>query len=292
MEIRPLSPHVGAEVIGVDISQPLPDDLFKTIDHAYNHYSVLVFRGQKLTPEQQIAFSRLFGELEVSPRTQFALPGHPEILVLSNIIIDGKPIGNADAGRTWHTDMSYMSQVAYANVLYAIEVPVRDGKALGPTQFQNMYMAYADLPPDFKEQYRDATVTFDFEKFNNYMITVKGSQRGKTTSEQRAKRPPAKHPMFLRHPITAQYSLYANPGYAIAVDGLTETESDAVLDFLFEHQLQSKYSYTFDWTVGDVLMWDNLATIHQAVDDYRPDERRHMRRCRIKADPAVAQVRA
>jgi taurine dioxygenase len=84
MEIRPLSPQVGAEVIGVDISQPLPDDVFKTIDDAYNHYSVLVFRGQKLTPEQQIAFSRLFGELEVSPRTQFALPGHPEILVLSN----------------------------------------------------------------------------------------------------------------------------------------------------------------------------------------------------------------
>jgi len=98
MEIRPLSPQLGAEVIGVDISQPLPDDVFKTIDDAYNHYSVLVFRGQKLTPEQQIAFSRLFGELEVSPRTQFALPGHPEILVLSNIIIDGKPIGNADAG--------------------------------------------------------------------------------------------------------------------------------------------------------------------------------------------------
>jgi len=129
MEIRPLSPQVGAEVIGVDISQPLSDDVFKTIDDAYNHYSVLVFRRQKLTPEQQIAFSRMFGELEVSPRTQFALPGHPEILVLSNIVIDGKPIGNADAGRTWHTDMSYTKMPPRGSLLYAREIPIENGRA-------------------------------------------------------------------------------------------------------------------------------------------------------------------
>src|SRR3954454_1098597 len=107
MKIQPLSKGVGAQISGVDVSQPLPDDVFKKIDDAYNRYSVLVFRDQKLTPEQQIVFSRRFGDLEISPRTQFALPGHPEVLVLSNIVVDGKPIGNADAGRTWHTDMSY-----------------------------------------------------------------------------------------------------------------------------------------------------------------------------------------
>jgi taurine dioxygenase len=135
MEIRPLSKHVGAEIGGVDISKPLPDDVFQQIDDAYNRHSVLVFRGQKLTPEQQIAFSRRFGELEISPRTQFALPGHPEILVLSNIIIDGKPIGNADAGRTWHTDMSYTKTPPRGSLLYSREIPIENGRALGDTVF-------------------------------------------------------------------------------------------------------------------------------------------------------------
>ena len=107
MQIKLLSEHVGAEISGVNLATDLPDDIFEEIDDAYNRYSVLVFRDQKLSPEQQIAFARRFGELEISPRTQFALPGHPEILVLSNIIENGKPIGNTDAGRTWHTDMSY-----------------------------------------------------------------------------------------------------------------------------------------------------------------------------------------
>src|SRR3954468_22564757 len=98
MQVRPLSPHVGAEIGGVDVAADLPDDVFQEIDDAYNRYSVLVFRDQKLTPEQQIAFARRFGDLEISPRTQFALPGHPEILVLSNLIENGRPLCNADAG--------------------------------------------------------------------------------------------------------------------------------------------------------------------------------------------------
>jgi taurine dioxygenase len=110
VQIKPLSKHVGAEIVAIDLAKPLPDDVFREIDDAYDRYSVLVFRNQVLTPEQQIAFARRFGELEISPRTEFALPGYPEILVLSNIIENGKPIGNADAGRTWHTDMSYTAK--------------------------------------------------------------------------------------------------------------------------------------------------------------------------------------
>jgi taurine dioxygenase len=283
--VKPNEGPLGATVEGADLSTKLDPGEVELLRHNLSFHGVLRFPDQTLDDVAIRDFCARFGELDV---VDGPLAGGqvPEVGILSNLNGDVSP------GQGWHTDMSYMSQVAYANVLYAIEVPVRDGKVLGPTQFQNMYMAYADLPADFKEQYRDAIVVFDFEKFNDYMIEVKGSQRQKTSPAQRAKRPPARHPMFLRHPITAQYSLYANPGYAIAVDGLPESESDAVLAFLFEHQLQPKYSYTFDWTVGDVLMWDNLATIHQAVDDYRPDERRHMRRCRIKADPAVAQVAA
>ena len=129
MQIKPLSKHVGAEIIGLDVSKPLLDDVFRKVDDAYNQYSVLVFRDQTLTPEQQIAFARRFGDLEISPRTQFALPGYPELLVLSNIIENGKPIGNADAGRTWHTDMSYTKAPPRGSLLYAREIPVENGKA-------------------------------------------------------------------------------------------------------------------------------------------------------------------
>src|SRR5712675_3120750 len=152
MQVRPLSPHVGAEIDGVDVAADLPDDVFQEIDYAYNRYSVLVFRDQKLTPAQQIAFAHRFGELEVSPRTQFALPDHPEILVLSNIIIDGKPIGNADAGRTWHTDMSYTKTPPRGSLLYAREIPIENGHALGDTVFSSAAAAYDTLSAEMKKK--------------------------------------------------------------------------------------------------------------------------------------------
>jgi taurine dioxygenase len=145
LQIKLLSEHVGAEICGVNLAADLPDDIFEEIDDAYNRYSVLVFRDQKLTPEQQIAFARRFGELEISPRTQFALPGYPEVLVLSNIIENGKPIGNADAGRTWHTDMSYTKTPPRGSLLYALEIPVENGRALGDTIFASAAAAFESL---------------------------------------------------------------------------------------------------------------------------------------------------
>src|SRR5580693_10239790 len=148
MRIKELSEHVGAEIGGVNLAADLSDGTFERIDDAYNHYSVLVFRDQKLTPEQHIAFARRFGELEISPRTQFALPGHPEVLVLSNIIENGKPIGNADAGRTWHTDMSYTKTPPRGSLLYAREIPIENGRALGDTIFASAAAAFESLSPD------------------------------------------------------------------------------------------------------------------------------------------------
>jgi taurine dioxygenase len=147
MQIEPLSKCVGAEVKGVDVAD-LSDDAFEQIEDAYNRHSVLVFRDQNLTPEQHIAFARRFGDLEVSPRTQFALPGHPEVLVLSNIIENGKPIGNADAGRTWHTDMSYTKTPPRGSLLYALEIPIENGRALGDTVFASAAAAFESLPAD------------------------------------------------------------------------------------------------------------------------------------------------
>lgn len=276
---------LGATIEGIDLASPLSDEDFALVWRSLAEHSVLRFPDQVLDDEQLRDFSAQFGELDTSG-TEYATyrGGVPEVGSLTNIHGDVSP------GQGWHTDMSYMPQVAFANVLYALEVPVRDGKALGPTEFQNMYMAYEGLPPDFKEEFRSATCTFDFEKFNTYMIQEKGSTRGQMTAEQRTARAPASHPMFLKHPVSGRLVLYANPGYAVRVDRVGEERSAEILRFLFAHQLQEKYRYRFTWTVGDLLIWDDLATIHRAVDDYLPTERRHMKRCRVKADPQVAQV--
>jgi taurine dioxygenase len=208
----------------------------------------------------------------------------PEVGYLSNVVEDGEPIGLADAGQDWHTDMTYNATVGFANVLYAIKVPRRNGKALGSTQFANMHAAYDELDPELKIRLRDATATHDFNKFWEKMRLRPGSKRPPLTPEQRATRPPSVHPLFLTHPITGRKVLYCNPGYAVRINELGEAESDRVLEKLIEHQLQPKYQYTHEWNEGDVLMWDHIGTLHNAVPDYTPDEPRVIMRCQIMAD--------
>jgi taurine dioxygenase len=196
---------------------------------------------------------------------------------------DGKPIGLADAGQGWHTDMSYSSEIALANVLYAVKVPMRDHRPLGDTQFRDMHAAYADLPVDIKTRLAGRTATHDFAKFWDMMRARPGSKRAALTPEQRAKKPPVSQPIFRTHPITGRTVLYCNPGYATDIDGMPQAESVALLEFLFAHQEQDKYFYAHKWTEGDVLMWDNIGTVHNAVADYGQDEPRYMRRVQVMA---------
>jgi taurine dioxygenase len=273
MEIRPLSPQVGAEVIGVDISQPLPDDVFKTIDDAYNHYSVLVFRGQKLTPEQQIAFSRLFGELEVSPRTQFALPGHPEILVLSNIIIDGKPIGNADAGRTWHTDMSYTKTPPRGSLLYAREIPIENGRALGDTVFASAAAAYDTLSPEMKKKLTGLRAI--------HRARAKKYAPGSKLADAVKDMPDVEHPVIRTHAVTGRKAIYVREGECVGIYGMPDEESLPLIKELGELVTRPEFCYQHNWGVGDLLMWDNSMTQHLAISDYQLPLRRLMHRVTV-----------
>jgi taurine dioxygenase len=211
-------------------------------------------------------------------------PGVPEVGILSNIVENGEAIGLADAGQDWHTDMSYNETIGFLNVLYAVKVPRRDGSVLGATVFVNTQAAWEDLAPDVKTRLQDATATHDFNKFWENMRRRPGSTRGPLTEEQRRRRPPSVHPVFLTHPITGLTVLYCNPGYAIRINELDEAESDRMLATLFAHQLQPKYQYTHRWTEGDVLVWDHIGTLHNAIADYRPDEYRLMKRCQVMAD--------
>jgi taurine dioxygenase len=169
-------------------------------------------------------------------------------------------------------------------VLFAVKVPRRDGRVLGATAFINTQAAYEDLPDELKARLMTATATHDFNKFWENMRRRPGSTRGPMTEEQRRRRPPSVHPLFLTHPITGRPVVYCNPGYAIRINELDEAESDRTLERLFAHQLQPKYQYTHTWTEGDVLMWDHIGTLHNAIADYRPDEPRLMKRCQVMAD--------
>ena len=275
---------LGAKIEGLDLSRPLEDVEVEHIVQALGERGVVCFPRQEITARQQRDFAARFGELEINVASgPYQEPGLPEVMILSNIVKDGKPIGLADAGQDWHTDMSYSKTIAFANVLYALEVPRRNGSALGDTEFSSMRAAYVGLPDELKKKLDGMTVLHDFNKFWEMMRREKGSKRPPLTDAQRKQKPPVSHPIFLEHPITRRKVLYANPGYSMRVNELPEKESDEILQFLFEHQLKPEYRYRHQWSEGDVLMWENFGTIHNAIADYGPDEHRLVRRCQVMA---------
>ena len=292
MKITPSGKALGASIEGIDLARPVSDGDFKQLLRALGEHGVLCFPRQRLETADFARFGRMFGELEINVANQFHEPGFPEVMVLSNMTDAGKPVGLGDAGQGWHTDMSYSKEIALANVLYAVKVPTRAGRPLGDTQFRNMHAAYEDLPADIKTRLNGRTATHDFAKFWDMMRGRPGSQRSALTAEQRAKKPPVSQPIFRTHPITGRTILYCNPGYAIRIDGMSEAESDELLRFLFEHQEQEKYFYAHQWTEGDVLMWDNIGTVHNAIPDYAADEPRYMRRVQVMATKDYARLAA
>ena len=284
MQLIPSGRLLGAKIVDLDLSRTLEEGEVEDVVQALGRYGVVCFPRQRLTARQQRDFAARFGELEINVASgPYQEPGIPEVMTLSNIVKDGKPIGLSDAGQDWHTDMSYSTTIAFANVLYALEVPRRNGKTLGDTEFSSMQDAYDGLPDDLKRKLEGMTVLHDFNKFWEMMRREKGSKRPPLTEAQRKQKPPVSHPIFLEHPITRRKVLYANPGYSIRINELPQKESDRVLEFLFEHQLKHQYRYRHQWSEGDVLMWENFGTIHNAIADYGPGEHRLVKRCQVMA---------
>ncbi len=281
--IEPSGEILGATVSGVDLSRPLSDADFAAVLRALGRFGVLRFPAQRLEAAALRDFSQRFGGIQTM-LTGYHEPEMPEVGILSNVVEHGRPIGLADAGQDWHTDMSYNRTIGFLNVLYAVKVPRRYGRVLGATAFVNTHAAYDALSPELKERLQDATATHDFNKFWENMRRRPGSQRPPLSDEQRRNRPPSVHPVFLTHPISGRKVLYCNPGYAIRINELDEAESDRMLAMLFAHQLQPKYQYVHRWTEGDVLVWDHIGTLHNAIADYGPDEHRLMKRCQVMAD--------
>jgi taurine dioxygenase len=275
---------LGATIEGLDLSRPFTALELQDVMQALGKHGVLRFPRQKLSGRQLKDFSAQLGDLEINIASHaFQEPGVPEVMILSNIVDNGKPIGLADAGQDWHTDMSYSRQIAFANVLYGIKIPRRAGKPLGSTDFCNMHAAYEGLPEKLKKELDGKTVLHDFNKFWEKMRGREGSRRAPLTEAQRRAKPPVSHPIFLTHPITGRKVLYANPGYSMRINELSEKESDEMLAFLFAHQTRPEYRYSFHWTEDDVLVWEDFGTIHNAIADYGPDEHRLIKRCQVMA---------
>lgn len=275
--IKPTHAVLGAEIAGVDLSRGLDRETFLKIENAYNKYSVIFFRDQNLAPEQQISFTRWFGNLEVNPNTQYALSGYPEVLLVSNVERDGKLIGLADAGRFWHTDMSYTERPPRCSILYAKEIPLENGEPLGDTLFVSVAAAYDALSEDVKKRIEGLKAIHSFRSKKR----VPDSKRDAATLKLQREYPDVIHPVVRTHPATKRKCVYVSADECIGIVGMSDDEAMDLINELAEHCIQEKFMYRHRWRVGDVLMWDNCAVQHRAIADYQLPLRRLMHRTTV-----------
>ena len=267
----------GAE-IDFDLARDIEDARFRDIERAFHDNIVVVFRGQQLSNERHIEFSRRFGELEIHIVKKYLLPGFPEILLISNIRDEqGEHIGLADAGFTWHTDTSYRRRPSRCSLLYAKEVPHRDGRALGETVFANAIAAYEALPETTRKRIDGLKAIHRYSARRR----VADSPRPKLTAEQLAETPDIAHPIVRTHPYTGRKSLYVTAGECIGVEGMPEDEGVDLIAELDAHCVRPEFLYRHEWQVGDLLMWDNATSMHLAICDYALPERRLMHRTTV-----------
>ena len=265
LRIEKLTPHVGAEVHDVDLSQALDERTFKDVHDALIDNGVIFFRDQHLTPDQQKDFGRLFGDLHVHPAAPALLEGHPEILVIH---ADEK--SERVAGEVWHSDVSCDPEPPMGSILYMHELPPVGGDTL----FASMYAAYEGLSEPMKRFVEGLTAWHDGEHV--YRGRYGLGDEGKTF-------PRAEHPIVRTHPVSGRKGLYVNRGFTTRIAQLSRSESDALLEFLYQHVETPEFHCRFRWQVNSVAFWDNRCVQHHAMWDYFP-QRRHGHRVTISGD--------
>src|SRR6266850_243464 len=250
MKIIPTAAVLGAEIDGVDLSRQLDDATFAAIERAYNEYGVIFFRGQSITPAQQVAFTRRFGDIEFNIfGERWSVPGHPEIVVLSNITEGGRP--------------------PRGTILYAIEIPELHGLPLGDTEFASAAAAWDALPDVMKRTLQGRRAVFDF--------------RGRTrsfppTQAEIDRNPPVRHPIVRTHPSTGRRCLYVMRDDCTGIEGMEPDEAEALIAAVADHIVKPAFVYRHQWRPGDLLMWDNCMVQHRAIQDYEMPQRRLMHR--------------
>jgi taurine dioxygenase len=272
IEVRKVTPVIGAEIHGVDLAQPLGNQQFKEIHDALMDNLVVFFRDQKITVEQHIAFGRRFGDPIVHPAASSTISGHPEIRVVKS---DETTV--VATGEVWHSDLSCQPEPPMGSVLYITEVPPHGG---GDTAFANMYLAYDKLSPRMKAHIEGLTAIHD----GGHVYT-------QPTYDTRPDRelPRAAHPIVRTHPVTGRRALFVNRGFSTQIVGLPTDESAAILEYLLRHVETPDFQCRFNWRADSIALWDNRCAQHRAIFDYHP-HRRYGHRVTIRGDRPFYRV--
>ena len=280
LKVRPLTEDFGAEILGVNLER-LNEAEFSTIRDAFHRYGVIVVRDQQLTPEAQLTFSRRFGTLEDQLNAHYTVPGYPEVLVLSNDLKDGKPIGLIDGGDFWHSDSSHRDRPSMATLLYAVKNP----KHGGDTEFADMVAAYGTLPGAMQARIAPLKAIHAVSKLKNKRVTVSPRRPdGQDFYERQKALPDQIWPLVRTHPVTGKKALYLSPRFTIGIEGLAQEQADALLDELFAHQIRPEFVYRHRWCDGDLVMWDNRSVIHRATGGFSYPDVRTMHRTVVAGD--------
>ena len=277
-DIVPFDAPLGAEVVGIDLSQPLGAADFARVHRAHLDHHVLVFRDQRITPDEHVAFSRRFGPLQIHVLHQFALAAHPEVLIVSNIVENGRPIGLGDAGHFWHSDLSYKEKPSLGSLLHAQELPAEGGDTL----FANMHLAWDTLPAYLRRavEGRRAEHTY-LARYAE--LQARSPWRPNLSAEQIAQVEAVVHPVLRTHPETGRKALFVSEHFTTRIVDLPEDESRALLDELFAHSVRAEHLYRHHWRAHDLVFWDNRSLMHLAAGT--PDHlRRKLYRTTIEGD--------
>src|SRR6516162_6752327 len=280
LTVTPLSGACGAEIKGIDLTRPLSQETVQAIRDAWAKHLVLLFRAQTITQEQQLAFASCFGDLgnrkkapePLRSRAEGILQTNEKVLLVTNIKVDGQPIGAFGEGEFWfHIDSGYTARPYRYTFLYALELPSRGGN----TMFSNMYKAYDAVPAALKAKLRGRKALHIHEYKRSEKADISGDISGI---------PHCYHPVFITHPDTGRKSLFVDRLMTARIEGLDQAESNVVLQQLYEIGERREFIYEHVWRPGDFLMWDNRCTIH-ARTDFPKEERRLLRRCTVEGEP-------
>jgi taurine dioxygenase len=279
-EVTPIQgPAFGATVQGLDLARPLEAENLARLHEVFNRHSLLVFRDQQLTPAEQIAFTRRFGDIEIHVQSNYHLKGFPEIFVISNLIEDGRLIGGVDCALTWHSDSSYMKIPSLGSMLYALEVP----PAGADTSFVCTYASHDELPAALKSQIAGRKAVHSYLRLQQKQFPERP-----LTAEQRQRAPDVAHPIAPLHPVTGRRSLFLGGDVIAGVEGLPQDEGIAVMREILEFATRPDYVYRHTWNVGDLVFWDNRCTLHQGSRYDKVNHRRRMHRSTLAGTAAPA----
>ena len=278
--VKPLSPACGAEISGVDLTRPLSPGAVAAIKEAWGNHLVLIFRDQTISEDQQLRFASYFGDLGSRKKAPEPLRSRAEgirqtnekVLLVSNIKVDGAPIGAFGEGEFWfHIDSGYSARPYKYTFLYALELPSTGGN----TMFSNMYKACEAVPAVLKEKLRGKKALHIHEYKRSEKADLSGDISGI---------PHYHHPVFITHPDTGRKTLFVDRLMTARIEGFAAAESDAILQELYAIGERRDFIYEHVWRLNDFVMWDNRCTIH-ARTDFPKEERRLLRRCTVEGEP-------